>query len=263
MRIVHLADAHVSREPSPRLPGVDLKARAAAAVSAAQALEPPPELYVLGGDMLDDGPLSDYQVLSELFGPTGRPVYICLGNHDSLEAYSRAPLPGAAPAAPGYCSFDVQDRHIVILFTAADGRDQGSLDGPQLRWLRDDLLASAPARCRIFMHHPPVELGVPWVDAMGLEDPDAFWEVLQPCASRVAGVFFAHAHFAVSLARHGVLVASPPAVGWQFCADPNALRAETTDELPGFNVVDVWDRGLTVRTVRFTPPQAGPPEGPG
>jgi hypothetical protein len=60
----------------------------------------------------------------------------------------------------------------------------------------------------------------------------------------------------LSLVRKGILLASPPAVGWQFRADPVAGRAETSDELPGFNVIDAWEgdlMGLSVRTVRFQP----------
>jgi 3',5'-cyclic-AMP phosphodiesterase len=246
----------VARAASRYLPGVDLRARLAAALAAGRALDPPPDLWVLGGDMMDDGPEPDYRSLGDLCAGLGAPVHLCLGNHDSLDAYARAPLPAAPPRSPGYYSLDIPGFHVVILFTAAERRGAGSLDAAQLEWLREDLASSAPARVLIFMHHPPVEVGVQWLDAIMLKEAGRFWRAADGFRQRICAVLFAHVHFAVSLSRQGVLLASPPAVGWQFRADPGSAKAETAVELPGFNVLDAGESGLTVRTVRFLPPSS-------
>lgn len=297
-RIVHLSDAHIASEGKPYLPGVDLAARCARAVTVVRGLDPAPGLIVLGGDMLDEGPSPDYGRLSDLLAGAPSPVHLCLGNHDSLDAFRRSPLPTFPAGCPGYYAFDEGQFRLLILFTAAARRGKGGIDTAQLDWLageleslgragavagsqRSDLLGSrlrvpfgpAPAvagsqrSALLFMHHPPVDVGIPWIDAIGVENAPEFWEVIGPCAARVAGIFFAHLHMQVSMTRQGILLASPPAAGWQFRADPVAARAETSNELPGFNVIDAWDEaageparegvarsaGLLVRTVRFLP----------
>jgi 3',5'-cyclic AMP phosphodiesterase CpdA len=255
MRIVHLSDAHISREGKPYLPGVDLGARCRTAVRAVCALQPGPDLVVLGGDMLDDGPSPDYGALRAMLEGIAAPVHLCLGNHDSLESFRLAPLPAFPLGCGGYYSFETAGFRLIILFTAAERRGKGSIDHAQLDWLHSDLDA-APRPALIFMHHPPVDVGIPWLDAIRVENSLEFWEAVEPFAGRIAGIFFAHVHMQLSLVCKGILLASPPAAGWQFRADPVAGRAETSDELPGFNVIDTWEgdpMGLSVRTVRFQP----------
>ncbi len=284
MRIVHLADAHVSKQGSPRLPGVDLASRLAAAFDAAARLDPAPDHVVLGGDMLDE-PSPDYGLLGRVAGAAAGRVHLCLGNHDNLEAYRRTPLPTFPAGCPGYYSFDAGGVRVIILnssaalpgssapplgratapppgratapppgrATAPPPHGAGHIDRPQLDWLAREL--AGERRALIFLHHPPVDVGIPWLDAIRLLNAEGFWEVVGPHAGRVAGIFFAHLHVQVSMVRRGILLASPPAAGWQFRADPTAARAETSGELPGFNVIDAWGPGpdLRVRTVRFLP----------
>jgi 3',5'-cyclic-AMP phosphodiesterase len=269
-RIVHLSDAHVSSEGKEYLPGVDLAARCSRALSVVRTLDPSPGLIVLGGDMLDEGPSPDYGRLSALVAGAPCPVHLCLGNHDSLDAFRKAPLPTFPPACPGYYAFDCGGFRLLILFTAAARRGKGDIDQGQLAWLAGELeaLEGSQHRALLFMHHPPVDVGIPWLDAIRVENAGQFWDAVAPFAAHVAGIFFAHLHIQVSMSRQGILLASPPAAGWQFRADHNAARAETSDELPGFNVIEAWDEpaadsspganpsrssGLLARTVRFIP----------
>jgi len=265
MRIVHLSDAHISREGKPYLPGVDLGARCRTAVRVSGALQPGADLVVLGGDMLDDGPSPDYRTLAGVLEGLVAPVHLCLGNHDSLEDFRLAPLPTFPKGCGGYYSFDAGGFRLIILFTAAERRGKGSVDRAQMEWLRSELDTARNAL--IFMHHPPVDVGIQWLDSIKVGNPSEFWEIVEPFAGRIAGIFFAHVHMQLSLVHKGILLASPPAAGWQFRADPAAGRAETSDELPGFNVIDTWvedpsreanpgdeqPRALSVRTVRFRP----------
>jgi 3',5'-cyclic AMP phosphodiesterase CpdA len=268
VRIVHLADAHVARGGSRYLPGVDLVDRFAAALAAVSRLDPRPDHVVLGGDILDE-PSPDYGLLAQMVEGMAWPAHLCPGNHDSVEAYSLAPLATFPAGCPGYYTFDAGELRCIILHSSAalpgssfppPGRatappphGAGYLDGPQLDWLAREL--AGERRAVIFLHHPPVDVGIPWLDAIRLLNAGEFWEVVGPAAPRVAGIFFAHLHAQVSMVRRDILLASPPAAGWQFRADPSAARAETSDELPGFNVIDAGGTApdLRVRTVRLVP----------
>jgi len=78
--------------------------------------------------------------------------------------------------------------------TSIPGRHDGRLDGGTLAWLRDVLTGTAPGTpVLIAFHHPPVELHVPFIDAIrqfGEQDLAALIEAHPD----VVGVLCGHAH---------------------------------------------------------------------
>jgi hypothetical protein len=89
---------------------------------------------------------------------------------------------------------------------------------------------------------------------MKLENSDAFWKILPPYSKNILGVFFGHLHIQISTVVRGILVAGAPAVCFQYSASADASKPEFSPEQPGFNLIDVKDWEVRVRTVRFAPP---------
>jgi 3',5'-cyclic AMP phosphodiesterase CpdA len=157
-------------------------------------------------------------------------------------------------SCPGYGSADHGNLHLVLLNTAGTGKAHGRMEEEQLLWLSEDLRSNNDKPVLIFMHHHPVDSGIPWLDKMKLENSDAFWDIIPPYSKNILGVFFAHLHIQISTIVRGVLVASPPAICFQYSGRGDASKAELSAEQPGFNLIDVEDRQVRIRTVRFAPP---------
>ncbi len=253
MRIAHLSDFHLPHTRGRRSNGVEPHRHLQLAVEALRAQRPPADLVVLGGDMLEEGERTSYEVMNEQFRDLGVPVHAVLGNHDDLAHFRKTAALGAPTGFPGYYSLDWRDLHLVMLYSSATGKGFGRLGEEQLLWLNQDLYANRFRRVLIFMHHPPVPTGVAWLDKIGLQNAEDFWAVLPPHSSNVLGVFVAHTHFQLTGSQRGVLVAASPAVSWQFSANADANKAELAQEWPGFNLIDVQEGTLAVRTVRFDP----------
>jgi Icc protein len=257
MRIAHVSDFHLPANPNKKLNGVLPHAHLAAAVEALKRQVPKPDLIILGGDLFEDGDKASYGTLEEAFGELQVPMHVVIGNHDSLANLKSSSLVPQDPSYPGYGSFDQHKLHFVLLNTSTTGKGFGQLEEEQLLWLSEDLFESRLKPVLIFMHHPPLDTGVSWLDKIKLLNAAAFWEIVPPYAGNLIGVFAAHAHVQLTCTYRGLSAACCPAVSWQFSANTDSAKAAVSDELPGFNLIDVEERNLRVRTVRFAPPTAG------
>jgi Icc protein len=254
MRIAHISDFHLPTKPGQLVNGVLPDANLVEAVAVLKRQTPKPDLIVLGGDLLDDGQKGNYEAIAELFKEVQIPLHTVVGNHDDLKALKNSSLLDKDKSYGGYCSFDHGELHFVLLNSAGTGKPHGIIEEEQLLWLSQDLWANHDKPVLIFMHHHPVDSGIPWLDKMRLENADAFWEIVPPYSRNILGVFFGHLHIQISTVVRGILAASPPAICFQYAGNSDASRAELSPEEPGFNLIDVTDRQLTVRTVRFAPP---------
>lgn len=255
MRIAHISDFHLPNKPGQSVNDALPDANLVEAVATLKKQTPKPELIVLGGDLLDDGQKGKYETIADLFKDFQVPVQTVLGNHDDLKNLKKSSLVEKGRNYPGYGSFDHGKVHLILLRTAGTGKSYGHLDEEQLLWLSEDLSENRAKPVLIFMHHHPIDSDIPWLDNMKLQNADAFWEIVPPYSNNVLGVFFAHLHIQISTAIRGVLVASPPAVCFQFSGNSDADKAEISGEQPGFNLIDLKDlHQLQIRTVRFSPP---------
>ena len=255
MRIAHISDFHLPNKPGQSVNDALPDANLVEAVATLKKQTPKPELIVLGGDLLDDGQKGKYETIADLFKDFQVPVHTVLGNHDDLKNLKKSSLVEKGRNYPGYGSFDHGKVPLILLRTAGTGKSYGHLDEEQLLWLSEDLSENRAKPVLIFMHHHPIDSGIPWLDNMKLQNADAFWEIVPPYSNNVLGVFFAHLHIQISTAIRGVLVASPPAVCFQYSGNIDTDKAEISGEQPGFNLIDLKDlHQLQIRTVRFSPP---------
>lgn len=65
------------------------------------------------------------------------------------------------------------------------------------------------------------------------------------------GVFAAHNHMQYTTVYKQVLVATPSALCSRFAWNESADKGDSSGEDPGFNVIDIDEDQLSVRTVRF------------
>jgi len=257
MRIAHISDFHLPNKPGQIVNGALPDANLVEAVATLKKQAPKPELIVLGGDLLDDGQKGNYETIADLFKDFQVPVHTVLGNHDDLKNLKKSSLVETGSDFAGYGSFDHGKVHFVLVHTAGTGKSHGHLDEEQLLWLSEDLSENRAKPVLIFMHHHPIDSGIAWLDKMKLQNADAFWEIVPPYSNNILGVFFSNLHIQISTQIRGVLVASPPAVCFQFSGNSDADKEELSGEQPGFNLIDLKDlHQLQIRTVRFSPPSA-------
>lgn len=200
MIIAHLSDLHLDDDPraEDRVAAV-MRYLADLAVDA----------VVVTGDIADHGAPSEYARAAELLKHPA-PVLVCPGNHD-VRAEFRAGLLGL-PASDD--PIDLAREVGGVLFALCDstipGRGAGFLADSSLAWL-DETLSGGDGPAFVAFHHPPVEVGVPLVDAIRQSGEDRLAAVLAR-HPRVVALLAGHVHTGASTTFAGVPLRIAPGV---------------------------------------------------
>jgi 3',5'-cyclic AMP phosphodiesterase CpdA len=162
--IVQLSDPHIGAAWADGDPVEGLRA----AVESVRAMRPQPDAILVSGDLADNGADVEYERVRELLAPLQAPAYVLPGNHDDRRTLRRHfGLPGA-DAEPVCYSVDFGPLRLVVLDSTLPGEDRGTLDAKRLAWLDAELAAAPEQLTLIAMHHPPLLIGVPAWDEIGL-----------------------------------------------------------------------------------------------
>ena len=241
MRIVQLSDAHIV--PAARQPvhGQDTLERLRAAMDAVNRLSPAPDLVVMTGDQSNDGSEASYLMLKNTLANLRFPCHMAMGNHDYRPVFRRIMLEDSgADSAPYYYSLDRCGLRIIVLDTLDEGEVSGRLDADQLDWLEQEL--SSGLASIICMHHPPVPVGVAWMDELILRDNERFLQICGAAAS-LRLILCGHVHHDFRMELDHTTVLTAPSVGLQFRKDPvikpDGTCVIATDEPAAFRIVDV------------------------
>ncbi|HEY4253864.1 MAG TPA: phosphodiesterase [Roseomonas sp.] len=209
---LHLTDPHVA-PPGETLAGQDTGARFEAAVTAIAARhawggDAPAAFAVITGDLTRDGESAAYARLATLVARLPCPAHLMMGNHDSRIAFAEA-FP-QAPRDPGgfiQHAFATPAGRCILLDTLEPGAPHGTLCARRLGWLADRL-AEEDGPVLLFLHHPPLPVGIPGMDAIALRAPEALWAVLAPHAGRIRHIFHGHLHRPIAGSWHGIPLSS-------------------------------------------------------
>lgn len=250
MTFIQITDPHFT--PGDRLLyGTSPRDRLAAGVDLVNDRFGDAELVLVTGDLANRGEPGSYDTLKEILAPLAMPVHLMLGNHDD-RALFRAVFPETPVIDGGYVQYalDVEGARLLCLDSLSDrpGDHGGQLCRIRLAWLADQI-AAAPANQALIVacHHPPFELGMPYMDELRLFDDAALYEVLAPRKPDM--MLFGHVHRPVSGVWRGIPFHIQRAVNHQV-----GLQFEKTDAVlftgePGdLAVVRVAPDGVRVFT---------------
>ena len=261
MLIAQITDLHI--RPADRLAygRVDTADHLERAVAALLALDPPPDVVLATGDLVDGGEPEEYARLRHLLAPIERPLFVVPGNHDArrplFEAFgSRGFLPGD----DRFLHYTVEDWpvRLIGLDTIIPGEPGGRLCAERLAWLEDRLAEQRDRPTLLFMHHPPISTGIGHMDTMGLAEPDGFAALIRR-NPQVERIICGHVHRSIQARFAGTLVTVAPSTAHQVSLTLQRLAPATfVMEPPGFHL-HLWqsEAGMVTHTA-FTGAFAGP-----
>jgi 3',5'-cyclic-AMP phosphodiesterase len=239
---VHLSDIHFLEDPAQPQYGVRTAEIFERAIPRVNALRP--DLILVGGDLTSDEKEASYRRAQAAFARLDAPVHAVMGNHDDRRAYRSVFRPDRPPGPePLTDAFDAGPCRFVLLDSQIAGAVAGRMDAAQLAWL-DAELAGRPGRPTVIVvHHPPLPIGVRWLDALGFLNGQELVRVLRR-HPQVRAVLFGHIHQPRIWRYEGMVFASVPALAFQFSpTEQEATGRHITQAPPGFRVVRVWDGG--------------------
>jgi Icc protein len=248
--ILQLSDLHLFADPEERLYGIPTRELLQEVLAHIEASGVHPDEVVVTGDHTHDELPQTYAAARGLLGPWLDRLWQLPGNHDD-RAGLRAAFADRIGGANGdrvQFTFRAGAWLCIGVDTQVPGEVGGRVDEEQVAWIRQQVREQQPDAVALFMHHPPVDLGVPWLDRIGLDGKELLHELLEEDA-RVRLVCSGHVHHESSHRVGGAEVLTTPSTGLQF--SPDSPEAEFVTAPPGYRLVELRDDGYTTSVVRL------------
>lgn len=257
MLIAQVSDVHLGFAPG----GSDEpnRRRLDAVLAALASSRPAPDILFVTGDLTEHGDEASYREIRAALADVACPVHYMLGNHDRRAGFA-AVWPDRYD--DGFLQYvvDTPDLRFVVLDTLDEGRHGGGFCDRRAAWLRARL-AEAPERATlVLLHHPPVPVGIDWMDV----DPDEAWVARLAAAlaghGQVVGLVTGHLHRPIASLWQGLPVVICPSASPGLSLDLTPIdpahpddRAMIADSAPAY-ALHRWD-GVRLVTHFATAPE--------
>lgn len=240
IRIVQLSDLHLTTDPAELVMGTRTRDPVGRVLQRVRRDYADAAAFVLTGDLAHDEQAPTYRLLRDMLGDLVPRCLLLPGNHDLRGALREAfsDRIGGEAAEPIGFSHAVGHWRLLGLDSHIPGQDSGRLWPQQLEWLAGELAAHRDEPTLVFVHHPPLSIGTPWLDEIRLFDAQPLVELLAESPA-VAALCTGHVHAALELQAGPVRVITCPSAATQMqldspaprlSADPPAFRVFTLDE---------------------------------
>ena len=227
MKFIHLTDLHLVPPPR-RLYGLDPNARLRAAIADINANHGDAAFVLITGDLAHHGEPAAYQALKDCLLQLALPCHLLIGNHDDRAAFLHA-FPAAPVDEGGFVQglVPMPAGTLVLLDTHEPGTHEGRLCERRLAWLERTLAGMRGQPVFLAMHHPPLGLALPAMDALALRQQEELAEILARHGG-IRHIFFGHVHRPVHGVWRGIPFSTQRGLNHQV-----ALHAGAQSGIPG------------------------------
>ncbi len=192
-------------------------------------MEPRPDLLLATGDLVDRGDEKSYRHLKDAFSGLPFPVHMCLGNHDSRANFRKVFAGANFHGDHLQYEIAVGPLRLLVLDTLEEGRHGGAFDDVRAEWLNTRLSEKIDMPTIIVQHHPPVEVGIAWMNT----DPREPWVArLAACLQgrdNVIAMLCGHVHRPIMSHWQGMAISICPATAPQVALNLNTIDPANPD----------------------------------
>lgn len=242
--LIQITDSHLSTEPDSRLRGVQTwhSLQAVGALAGPELARA--DAVLATGDLSHDGSPVSYERLRTLFAQWGLPVLCLPGNHDDPEIMARS-LNGHRIGL--LASRTLGAWRIITLNTWVEGSEAGHLPTGELARLETELAEHRRQHVLICMHHHPVAVGSPWMDAIGLDNANELFAIVDRF-TQARALLWGHIHQEFDAERGRLRLLGSPSTCVQF--RPRTDSPESDSTLPGYRWLRLKPDGALETGVR-------------
>lgn len=197
MLIAQITDAHIVEKDRHYMgdPATKIHERLFRVISYLNNLDPQPDFILFTGDVVDKGEKECYVQLRELLEPLKAPFYVIPGNHDVREEMRSAFYDQPYMPLSGFIQYAIEEQplRLIAIDTLEQGSAYGMICDERLGWIEKTLEQEPAKPTLLFMHHPPVKIGVNLFDAINCRAPLQF-EILVRNYKNIVGILAGHTH---------------------------------------------------------------------
>lgn len=237
MKFIHITDTHLV-EPGARLYGLDPAERLDLCLADVGRRHADAAFAIVTGDLAHAGHPKAYAALRERFARLPLKTHFLIGNHDDRRGFLEA-FPDSPRDENGFVqyAFDTPIGRFVCLDTNEPGVSWGFMCDRRVEWLERTLAASRDRPVYLFMHHPPMPVGIRSMDRISLRQPERFASVVTAC-SNIRHLFFGHLHRPIGGSWRGIPLTTMRATSHQVALDlVGDAKVPGSHEPPAYAVV--------------------------
>lgn len=236
VRVLQLTDPHLMADPAGALLGVTTRDSLDAVIDKVLQTHGQPDLVLATGDITQDASEQAYRAFAERIKAFQCPSYWIAGNHDDAALLQQVAR-----------EHDADQKHIIrdnwqilMLDSSVPGKVHGVLAEDELAFLEQTLAASPDRSAIVSLHHHPVDIGCEWMSDIGLENREAFWQIIERFP-QVKIVLWGHVHQQLDIERKGVALMATPSTCIQF--ERGSKKFSVEDQAPGYRWLTLYPDG--------------------
>ena len=248
MKFIHITDPHLI-QPGELLWGKDVHAGVQNCLADIAQWHPDAEFCVITGDLADRSEKSAYDWLKQQLDGFPIPCHLMIGNHDDRTIYLEN-FPEQQRDDNGFAqtAFDTSAGRFLLLDTFKGETSAGQYCEKRQAWLRAELEAAAGKPVWLFMHHPPFDIGIHYMDRIKLDEHREFADIICDYPN-IRHIFFGHVHRPVFVNWNGIACTALPALCHQIPLNRDAIGGKPYAKGPGMYGIVLIDGDQT--TVHF------------
>jgi 3',5'-cyclic AMP phosphodiesterase CpdA len=192
MKFIHLSDVHF-KEDDFHLYGLDPSQRLKRAIDSINKNQHDADFIVITGDLADEGELKAYEKLDKLLESCEPEVIKLIGNHDNRENFLKVFSSSFQHEGFIQGSKRVGDKTFIFLDTKIPNTHAGDMCDVRFTWLEQQLEANKDQDVYLFMHHPPMDVDIGYMDKIGFKSQERLKTLLLKY-DNIGYMFLGHLH---------------------------------------------------------------------
>ena len=252
MKFIHISDIHLVSKDGP-LNGSVPSERLEKCMDDILKWHTDSEFCIISGDLSEFAEREAYQSLKNRILEFPIPCFLMIGNHDNRDLFQKI-FPDNPCDENKFVqfSFEKKDEIFIFLDTKKKGKNvhDGELCEKRLAWLKMQLIKAGTRQTYLFMHHPPFDIGIPYMDKIRLFGEDQFLSTLS-YGKNIQHIFYGHVHRLTFVKWHGYTFSSLTSLNHQSPLVAESVKGEFCDEPPSYGVVLIDGDQLTIHLNNF------------
>lgn len=216
-------------------------------------LIPRPDLLLMTGDITNSNLEEEFKQAYKILNNINIPYFVIPGNHDDSRVVKSTFDKHCPTSSTEFINYVIDD--YVVRFIAMDttikGKGGGELCDTRLIWLEKHLNENKNKPTIIFMHHPPVKVGVIESDIDGFIGADKLGQIVKKY-SNIERIICGHVHLQTHTLWNGTVVTTAPSVSMKLVLDLTMEKPSRFVLEPASYLLHYWttDNNLVTHTIR-------------
>jgi len=245
LKFIHLSDTHIKNDAY-ELYGLNPAQRLEAAINSINKNHSDSDFIVITGDLTDRGEIKAYENLKEICDKSIVPIIKLIGNHDSRENFLEIFPKNFQNEGFIQDVMHINNNALIFLDTKIPNTHGGDMCDKRFEWFERQLEENKDKNVYVFMHHPPMSVGIGYMDKIAFASANRIKKLFQKYTN-IKHLFFGHLHRPLS----GVW-ANTPYFGVRGTNHQVALKTDdellhmTVEEQPTYGIITVENDDILI-----------------